>query len=359
MILITASLTAVTVIVLFVVPAFITEFNKLAENFPLYLEKIKVIIGKASFLIDHIQEYLNKIETMPIAYDLVKSCGSKECKALTLYNFITHNLTYHPDPNGQELIRTPNETLAYGRGDCEDLAILFVSLAKTVGLDARIAFTRRHTFAVVCSLNIKELADEIKEHIEHERSEFRTVKSKSLVLKPYFLYWIGFDGSPLPKVEEDDKDVLILMESMNISYEYKANRRLHVDVVPSPDEFEKAKNKESFSYYPACSSYAMKNKKSCIIDHKGGVLIRNPKDEESIITINITFTPMFFVKRLRMWKAGQCVVFELTAGKDAWPGWIKQEQSTYENITITQPISFRKFFVSNCTSVDIWWDDEN
>ncbi len=60
-ILITASLTAVTVIVLFVVPAFITEFNKLAENFPLYLEKIKVIIGKASFLIDHIQEYLNKI----------------------------------------------------------------------------------------------------------------------------------------------------------------------------------------------------------------------------------------------------------------------------------------------------------
>jgi len=80
----------------------------------------------------------------------------------------------------------------------------------------------------------------------------------------------------------------------------------------------------------------MKSKASCIVDHKGGVLIRNLRDAKSTITINITFTPIFFVKRLRMWRAGRCVVFELTAGKNAWPGWIKQGQATYENITITQ-----------------------
>ncbi len=306
------------------------------------------------------ERYLNKIKMVSLAHDLVKSCESEECKALALYNFVTRNLTYYPDPNGQELIRGPSETLAYGGGDCEDLAILFVSLAKTVGLDARMAFTEDHAFAVVCSLDMEKLASEIKEEIEHERSEYREIKeNKSLVLKPYFLYWTGFDGSALPKVDENDSDVLILLKSMNVSYEFKADHRLYVDVVPSSDEFEKAKNKESFSYYPACSSYALMGRASCIVDHKGGVLIRNLRDAKSTIAINITFTPIFFVKRLRMWMINGCVVFELTGGENAWPGWIKQEDNTYENIVVTQPISFRKVFVSNCTSVNIWWDDES
>ncbi len=60
-ILILIFLSVIAVIILFVVPAFIDEFNKLAKNFPLYLHKIKLLIGKASFLVDHLQEYLNKI----------------------------------------------------------------------------------------------------------------------------------------------------------------------------------------------------------------------------------------------------------------------------------------------------------
>jgi hypothetical protein len=52
---------------------------------------------------------------------------------------LVHSIPYRADPAGAEVFQDALETIAYG-GDCEDLAVLFVALARSVGLDARVVW---------------------------------------------------------------------------------------------------------------------------------------------------------------------------------------------------------------------------
>jgi transglutaminase-like putative cysteine protease len=52
---------------------------------------------------------------------------------------LVHKLPYRPDPQGLEIFQSAEETIARG-GDCEDLATLFVALARLVGLRAKIVW---------------------------------------------------------------------------------------------------------------------------------------------------------------------------------------------------------------------------
>lgn len=52
---------------------------------------------------------------------------------------MVHRVPYRADPAGSEVFQDAIETLAYG-GDCEDLAVLFVALARSIGLQARVVW---------------------------------------------------------------------------------------------------------------------------------------------------------------------------------------------------------------------------
>ena len=67
----------------------------------------------------------------------------------TLFDYVSNNIEYVPDPKEVEVWQAPNETLKLGTGDCEDYAILMASLIEASGGNSRIYLTEDHAFAAV------------------------------------------------------------------------------------------------------------------------------------------------------------------------------------------------------------------
>jgi PKD repeat protein len=81
----------------------------------------------------------------PTLEDLAAALGSRARKtdeAFIEYTlaFVQGAITYRPDSAGAEWPLYPVETLADGAGDCEDTAILFVSLLRARGIPSKLAF---------------------------------------------------------------------------------------------------------------------------------------------------------------------------------------------------------------------------
>ena len=64
-----------------------------------------------------------------------------------LFDFVSENIEYISDPRGADYWAKPSETLALGAGDCEDQAILLVSLIEAIGGTTRLYVTEDHMFA--------------------------------------------------------------------------------------------------------------------------------------------------------------------------------------------------------------------
>lgn len=69
------------------------------------------------------------------------------CNLKSLYYYVKNNINYLSDPK-KEYIQHPEETLI-GAGDCEDQAILLAMLAKSIGIEARIAIIPGHAYTQV------------------------------------------------------------------------------------------------------------------------------------------------------------------------------------------------------------------
>ena len=57
-----------------------------------------------------------------------------------------HSLYYTADvteADGKDWVKTPSETLVTGKADCEDLSVLFVSLARRLGYDAHLIWLQK------------------------------------------------------------------------------------------------------------------------------------------------------------------------------------------------------------------------
>jgi len=57
-----------------------------------------------------------------------------------LFGFVRDSMTFVPDPSGLELLQSPRATLHRGAGDCDDLSILIVALARAAGVPADFRF---------------------------------------------------------------------------------------------------------------------------------------------------------------------------------------------------------------------------
>jgi hypothetical protein len=120
--------------------------------------------------------FCDSSDLYPIAKAIKDSCGafaSDEMILQALLSFvqdksIPNSVQYMSDPVGIEYPKYPLETLGDGGGDCEDLAILFASLAEILGYETVLVLTQTHVFAAVHTMlsplqagnNIKRLTYE-------------------------------------------------------------------------------------------------------------------------------------------------------------------------------------------------------
>ncbi|MCA9534518.1 MAG: transglutaminase domain-containing protein [Myxococcales bacterium] len=90
-----------------------------------------------------------------LADDLVGDCGNAdfECEVERITRGVAERVPYRADPSGSghDHIQPPMTTWERPGGDCEDQAILLLSLYRAHGLEAYAAITPNHMFAVVCA----------------------------------------------------------------------------------------------------------------------------------------------------------------------------------------------------------------
>jgi len=82
---------------------------------------------------------LNKSYVLDTVTDIYKEKGNYDQQALALLKFVISHMTYVGDEklyDRPEFWQNPEITLAMGRGDCEDGALLLASLMRVVGIPA-------------------------------------------------------------------------------------------------------------------------------------------------------------------------------------------------------------------------------
>jgi len=79
------------------------------------------------------------IDNREIALSIVKNLPPKcwVCEAKAIQQFIFNNIRYTRDIDGIETVATPEKTLEYGQGDCDDMAVLAATLLQTIGHPVR------------------------------------------------------------------------------------------------------------------------------------------------------------------------------------------------------------------------------
>ena len=94
----------------------------------------------------YVEDPLDDPTLEDLADDLWERAGrGYEPFAETVLAFVQGAIAYQPDPVGSEWPLYPIETLVEAKGDCEDTAILFVSLIRARGYSSKIAFVDTDT----------------------------------------------------------------------------------------------------------------------------------------------------------------------------------------------------------------------
>ena len=70
---------------------------------------------------------------------LTNGCGQKDyaCEVKKLHAFVRDQIRYLGDINGVETVTSPEKTLDYGYGDCDDKSVLLASLLESIGHPTR------------------------------------------------------------------------------------------------------------------------------------------------------------------------------------------------------------------------------
>jgi len=73
------------------------------------------------------------------AGQLLQKCRVRDftCEARALFKWVQHNIRWTRDIEGVETVQTPERTLEWGFGDCDDLSTLVAGLALSVGIPVK------------------------------------------------------------------------------------------------------------------------------------------------------------------------------------------------------------------------------
>ncbi|MCK4310554.1 MAG: hypothetical protein KAV80_03790 [Methanomicrobia archaeon] len=145
--------------------------------------------------------------------DLADELGDEKSflgKIDSIFNYVSYQITYEPDPPDIEVIQSPIKTYQMKKGDCEDQAIFLACLLKIEGYRVRLNFAdREHTFDdlkteefapnhVTVSVYIpEEYQDEIEEYTSNKKYY---IDGNWLWLEPTSRSYIGYTDEIYPFV---------------------------------------------------------------------------------------------------------------------------------------------------------------
>lgn len=90
-----------------------------------------------------------------LALTLIRHLDGKDWtgEVASLHQFVRDNIRYVKDVRGVETVATPERTLSYGQGDCDDQVVLLGSLLESIGhpfrfvaIGTRSPFSFNHVF---------------------------------------------------------------------------------------------------------------------------------------------------------------------------------------------------------------------
>ena len=245
-----------------------------------------------------------------------------------LYRHIIENFDYISDPDDEELIRAPRETIQINGGDCEDLSILLCSLLENLGIKTYLVLTESHAYCLAYNVNITHLKgyveQELMDQVESDSGNTILQTHQTVfVLKKRQSWYYGGDGGNFQDSESFDY--------MNISYSYRSTRPLTFYIVPGQEEFQKYTDGKSFSYIESCSGEDEEIAEgiSTYMQQHGGIILTNNNYRDATVSINLTFYfhPSFYklfknntIQSYTL-KNAECIVLEPTAGPYGYPGY--------------------------------------
>jgi hypothetical protein len=112
--------------------------NEVVLNQQLYYEKANDLMDFGSLAVEMAADIATA--TQGSNYNIAKVCA--------IFDYVNENIAYTDDP-GEDLWYSPQDTLGYGRGDCEDYALLIAAMVEDAGGTTRMYLTNDHAFAAV------------------------------------------------------------------------------------------------------------------------------------------------------------------------------------------------------------------
>lgn len=264
-----------------------------------------------------------------LADAIVQDYPDKEGKVNAVYRYIVENFTYIADPEDEELIRSPFETLDAKGGDCEDLTILACSLLENIGIGTYLVLTENHAYGLVSGIDPENLWGYINGSLQEQFVEDRDMVSamdEELELRAGHVYYYGGDGQAYPIVAATFADSTVKIESLEISYSVSSSEPVNIYILPSRDEFDNLVDRRSFEHYPHCQQQAVYQAEGrCEIPRYGGIAIENPTPRNAVVEAGVAFSYKVYFEGLEVTyytlEGEQAIVLELTAGKYGYPGY--------------------------------------
>jgi hypothetical protein len=291
--------------------------------------------------------YINKIDVnneslQSYASNIIQNCEPIEpaCILNAIYRHIVENYVYIPDPEDEEVIQSPPETIAKKGGDCEDLSILLISLLENVGITSYLVLTDTHAYALAVDINANSLWPYVEESLlaqveKDNNEEIRQNFSDTLNLRGRSSWYYGGDGTNLSES----------FESMHFSYIISSTRPIDIYLVPSITEFNSFTNDTEFSHFSHCQHKQVTQvNDSCTMKAYGGIILANNGYRAASITLqfNQYFEPSFYslfqnnsISTYTL-KGKQSVVLDPTAGSYGYPGYdanVTGEKIAFDPVT--------------------------
>jgi len=281
------------------------------------------------------QPYIEKVvfddpDLLEYALTICKNCTFSDTEQIinTLYRHVVEKYTYFSDPEEKELIRSPQQTISAGGGDCEDLSILLMSLLENLGIKTYLVLTPDHAYALAYDVSINNLWVYVEQslinQVEKDSGEnLRQIYTDTFILNKRQVWYYGGDGEDINQSESFDY--------LNITYHITSDRPITYYMVPSKQDFHDYADKKPFTYYPDHHQERITDETAtcAYMTSYGGIILDNPSWFDAQITVNLEFYshPSFYklfeneTISSYLIKNTTCVVLEPTAGPYGYPGY--------------------------------------
>lgn len=194
-----------------------------------------------------------------LAYSKIQDChpGDRTCALVRLYRYVQHDIGYLSDPAAREYIQSPQDTLAIGAVDCEDLSILLASLLENIGVPTYLVFTHSHAYTLACGVDLTTLRPAINQAYTAAPTERVTEET----------HWIG----PQTVLSWS----LTLPLPVTLHYTLDATESIDWLIVPTPEDANAGRQGRPYRAYPCSRDNITHLDTDCQVGSTPQLLARN------------------------------------------------------------------------------------